>query len=287
MAQILTYNGRPLDRGDNNFIRYGTFDVWVPMTWNGITPSYAKDVWSDRNGNIYYSAGTDQYVLNRSTSTWTEKTWTGLTSFYGRNIWKFPSGSVFYSNGSNGQYYLTNSTWTANSHKKPDDTAFNPYGEYIWTDGNRVYYNTSNMSYVKESYNYVNPISWNTRTWNNSSSPGFYGSYFWSDNDGNIYNSNSTTHNIMDTTNYTYTGKSWNGLSYFNGNDVWKDLYGRIFYSGSRNMWGATGNYILDVSTSTWSEKTWEGLTPSYGHNIWTDGYNVYYSDGNTQYRLT
>ena len=289
MSTILTYNGRPLDIGTNNFIRYGTLDVWVPMTWNGITPRYAKDVWTDRNGTIYYSAGTDQYVLNRATSTWTEKTWSGLTSFYGRHIWKLPSGYVMYSNGSNGQYYLSNSTWTANTHKKPDDTTFSPYAEYMWTDGNRIFYNTSNVSYVKESYNYINPISWNTRTWNGNSNPGFYGDDFWSDNDGHTYYSpGATPHKLMDTTNYTFTDKVWNGLSYFNGEDVWKDLYGRIFYSGYLSSYSsAYGNYILDVATSTWSEKTWDGFTPTYGHCIWNDGYSLYYSDGNTQYRLT
>lgn len=286
MAQILTYNGRPLDIGTNNFIRYGTNDVWVPKTWNGINPSYAKDVWTDGYGTVYYSAGTDQYVLNRATSTWTEKTWSGLTSFYGRNIWKFPSGSIMYSNGSNGQYYLSNSTWTANTHKKPDDTTFRPYREYIWTDGNRIYYNTNNVSYVKEINNYINPISWNNRTWNNAN-PGIYGNYIWETN-GQIYFSNGSTHSIMDNVNYTMTEKSWNGLSYFNGTDIWHDLYGRTFYSGVINyLSGALGNYMLDVSTSTWTEKTWSGLTPSYGHHIWSDGYNIYYSSGTTQYVLT
>lgn len=286
MAQILTYNGRPLDRGTNDFIRYGTLDVWVQQTWNGITPLSARDVWKDNYGNIYYSAGEDQYVLNKATSTWTEKTWSGLTSFHGSHIWKFPSGSIMYSNGSNGQYRLSGSTWIENTHRKPDDTSFSPSRQFIWTDGNRVYYNTSGVSYVKESYNYVNPISWNTRTWNNNSRPGFYGNDFWSDNDGHIYYSTYTNHKIMDTVNYTYSDKVWNGLSFFNADGVWHDLYGRILYSGWTGLY-SSGNYVLDIATSTWSEKTWEGFTPSFGYNIWNDGTNVYYSDGYTQYRLT
>ena len=53
---------------------------------------------------IFYSRGTEQYVLDVSTSTWSPMTWKGLTSYYGRYVWTW-GGRAYYSNGSD-QYVL-------------------------------------------------------------------------------------------------------------------------------------------------------------------------------------
>ena len=70
---------------------------------------------------------------------------------------------------------------------------------------------------------------------------------------------------------------TWNGLTSFNGNNVWTDGINTYYSEGSNQ-------YVLDVSTHTWSPKTWNGLTSFYGQYIW---YNMYsgrriYSQGTT-----
>lgn len=79
----------------------GTF---CGKTWYGLTNFYGEDVWHHPNGMIFYSRGTEQYVLDVSTSTWSPMTWKGLTSYYGRYVWTW-GGRAYYSNGSD-QYVL-------------------------------------------------------------------------------------------------------------------------------------------------------------------------------------
>ena len=61
--------------------------------------------WTDGE-NIYYSSGSDQYVLDKATSTWQEKTWNGNTDFTGSYVWT-DGENIYYSNGSV-QYVLIN-----------------------------------------------------------------------------------------------------------------------------------------------------------------------------------
>ena len=60
-------------------------------------------IWTDGT-NIYYSNGTNQYVLDVATSTWSVKTWTGFTSFNGSQIWT--DGTNIYYSGASTQYVL-------------------------------------------------------------------------------------------------------------------------------------------------------------------------------------
>lgn len=74
--------------------------------------------------------------------------------------------------------------------------------------------------------------------------------------------------------------KTWNGLTFFCGDDIWTDGE-NIYYSFQSNQ------YVLDKSTSVWTLKIWNGLTSFNGAYIWTDGENIYYSNGsNNQYIL-
>ena len=61
----------------------------------------AKYIWSDGT-NIYYSYGTNQYVLNGDT--WEAKTWNGLTKFYASGIWT--DGTNIYYSYNTEQYIL-------------------------------------------------------------------------------------------------------------------------------------------------------------------------------------
>lgn len=80
--------------------------TWYSKTWKGLTKFYGEDVWHHPNGMIFYSRGTQQYVLDEATSTWSPMTWKGLTSYYGRHVWTY-KGRVYYSNGNDNQYVLT------------------------------------------------------------------------------------------------------------------------------------------------------------------------------------
>ena len=77
----------------------------------------------------------------------------------------------------------------------------------------------------------------------------------------------------------TWSAKTWNGLTSFNGQYVWTDG-DNIYYSYDSDQ------YILDKSTSTWSTKTWSGLTSFSSEDIWTDGENIYYSYDSDHYIL-
>ena len=83
---------------------YNEFNSWSEKTWNGLTNFNGSHIWTDGE-NIYYSNGSNHYVLDKSTSTWSTKSWTGLTSFYGNNVWTNDE-NVYYSYGSN-QYILS------------------------------------------------------------------------------------------------------------------------------------------------------------------------------------
>ena len=66
--------------------------TWEPITWN-FSPYMGCFVWSD-NSHIYYSYGTDHYILDKESLTWVKKTWNGNNDFLGNSIWT--DGTYFY-----------------------------------------------------------------------------------------------------------------------------------------------------------------------------------------------
>jgi hypothetical protein len=58
------------------------------------------------------------------------------------------------------------------------------YGEYIWSDGDNIYYSFNNDQYILDK----STSTWNTKTWNINIS---YPSYIWTDADGDVYYSYS------------------------------------------------------------------------------------------------
>ena len=76
---------------------------------------------------------------------------------------------------------------------------------------------------------------------------------------------------MLDKSTSTWSIKTWNGLTNFDGNNVWSDRDTTYFsYSGI--------NYVLDKSTSTWSRISFTGIVSIDANYIWTDGNNTYYS---------
>ena len=147
-------------------------------------------------------------------------------------------------------------------------TDFN--GEYIWTDGDNIYY-SRDLTYVLDKAT----STWTIKMW--SGLLFFYGDNIWTDGD-NIYYSNSIKQYVLNKSTSTWTRKTWNGLTDFSGQHIWTDGENIYYSSGS-------SQYVLDKSTSTWIPKTWNGYMVS-GNNVWTDGENVYYSGGSNQYVL-
>ena len=238
-----------------------------PVTWTGLTSFGGSHIWTD-GGNIYYSSGTDQYVLDKATRTWTAKTWTGLTDFDGLYIWQSPWG-IFYSNGST-QYQLdiATSTW---STKSWSGIAGNPQGNKIWTDGVNIYSSNATAQIMMSGAN-----EWVSKVWTGLTN--FKGESVWSDN-GNIYYSDGTAHYQLDIATGTWTRKVWTGLTSFNGSDVWSDgKYTYVKYSAKYIS-------VLDPSTSTWTQLlVYNAPSTVYVSNIWTDGDYIYYSRSNNQY---
>ena len=80
-----------------------TGNTWLAKTWTGLTSFNGSAIWTDGN-NIYYSYGSNHYILDKSTSIWSTKTWSGLTNLVGGNFWT-EGDNIYYSKGSD-QYYL-------------------------------------------------------------------------------------------------------------------------------------------------------------------------------------
>ena len=253
-----------LDDVDINLIE------WYTKTWTGLTNFSGDNIWSDGD-NIYYSSGSNQYVLDKSTLTWSTKEWTGLTYFDGAYIWS--DGDNIYCSDFSNQYVLDKSTSTWTTKTWIGLTSFT--GDCIWSDGDNIYYSMgSNQRILDKSTS-----TWTTKEWTGLTN--FDGSSTWSDGD-NIYCSIGSSQNnqyVLDKSTSTWSTKTWSGLTNFEGNYIWSDG-DNIYYSLGVNQ------YVLDKSTSTWTTKEWTGLTNLLGTYIWTDGDNIYYSLFNTQCAL-
>ena len=91
-----------------------------------------------------------------------------------------------------------------------------PGGDYIWTDGNNIYYSFDLGQYVLDK----STSTWNKKTWNGLES--FYGCYIWTDGD-NIYYSSARNQYVLDKSTSTWNTKTWNGLTKFDGFNIWSD----------------------------------------------------------------
>ena len=240
---------------------------WIPKTWTGLTNFDGNYIWTDGT-DIYFSIGSNQYVLDKSTSTWTTKTWNGYNNILGEEIWT-DGENIYYSNNTY-QYVLdkSTSTWVASRNQ------IGTYGSKIWSDGENIY-----SSYDVNQYVFNKSTStWTAKTWTGLTNPS--GNYIWTDGE-NIYYSLSSTQYVLDKATSTWTAKTWTGLTNFNGDYIWTDGI-NIYYTD-----GSSTRYMLNKETSTWSTRVWTGLTNFNGKNIWTDGTDIYYSYGSNQYVLS
>ena len=118
---------------------------WSPSTLN--TNFSSAYVWTDGE-NIYYSNGSEHYILQRGTLNWTAVSWYGLTNFIGSWVWT-DGENIYYSYDST-HYVLdkATSTWYTKTW-----TGLNSFtGNNIWTDGENIY--MANDYVVTTSPNY-------------------------------------------------------------------------------------------------------------------------------------
>lgn len=234
--------------------------ILTNKTWVGLTSFYGRYVWTD-GYDIYYSNGSEQYVLDIQSSTWVAKEWNGLTSFSGSSVWS-DGNNVYYSSGAN-QYVLDVSTSTWSAKTWSGIASF--YGGYVWTDGENIYYNQAGTSRVLDK----STSRWDAKSWNISIQ---YANNIWTDGK-NIYYSTTDSNKKH----YKLVNGSWvevtfvSGGSSLNGAQVWTD---------GLNVYSA--NYLIDTANLTVTSVA--GLFGiSSGVDVWTDGINYYYSNQTTQ----
>ena len=117
--------------------------AWTAKSWSGLTNFIGRHVWTDGE-NIYYSNGSSQYVLDKTTFTWSTKTWSGLSNPYGNYVWT--DGESIYYSGSSSYYILNKSTSTWSTKTWSGLSSFS--GEDVWTDGANVYHSFNTEQYV-------------------------------------------------------------------------------------------------------------------------------------------
>ena len=249
-------------------------------TWKGLTSFNGRNIWTDGE-NIYYSSGSNQYILNKTTSVWKAKTWKGLTSFYGQDIWT-DGENIYCSTGNvvNGtlrhfSYILDKTSFTWNEITTWGNLLPRS-GDLIWTDKENIY--SSCVVYDDPEQYIFNKTTniWEQKQWTGTKL--FQGYNVWSDSE-NIYYSSENTQYVLNKTTSTWQGKIWKGLTSFDGQNIWSNGE-EIYYSDGENQ------YVLNKTTSTWQPKVWNGITSFDGANMWTDGENIYYSNGENQYNF-
>ncbi len=188
---------------------------------------------------------------------------------------------------------IKDTTFYAQCSKK--NISFEPYswnglteffGDYVWTDGQNVYYSFGPEQYVlnKET------STWEEKNWSEYI-PNLSGIDMWTDGqnlygvDGYIFdNKLCYNHYVLNKSTSTWEQTVFYGLdnaSSFSGINIWTDGQ-NVYYS-----YGPSEQYVLNKETSTWEAKIWNGFTDFAGSDVWTDGQNIYCSESkDNQYVL-
>jgi len=250
---------------------------WITKTWNN-APTYnannqsSSPIWTDGT-DIYYSAYSNQYVLNKATSTWSTKTWGGTNYFSSVYIWT-DGTDIYYSGGSSSdQYVLDKATSTWLTKTWTGLTNFD--GIDIWTDGTDIYYSggSSSDQYVLDKAT----STWSTKTWGGMDrfyNSKMYGRYIWTNgvNIINSYYSNKSYDSVLNRSNSTWVAPAVNTSmptnSNYDGDDIWTDgsclyLYRYVYFPGA-----PAGQMYHDMGSN---------INPVKKQDIWTDGTDIYY----------
>ena len=232
-GEIVSLNTTPIKSDVTFYALLEELPGFEKMTWNGYSRIYGPDVWTD-GSNIYYSSGSNQYVLDVETSTWEEKTWNGLTSFLGECIWT-DGTNIYYSSFSN-QYVLDVETSTWEEKTWNGLTSF--YGDDVWTDGTNIYHSRNNGQFVLN----IETSTWEEKTWNGLTLPIANGEYIWTDGT-NIYYSFTSAQYVLNIETSTWEKMTWNGFSPEGGHAVWTDGSNIYYSDGQVSVYGE--QYVL------------------------------------------
>lgn len=267
-GEVITLSEYPI-YADLTLVANTVFTELKDVTFEGLpTDATSVCVWNYKD-NVYYSQGTNHYILNKETKTWTKKNWS--TSFSGNTVWN--DGNNYYVS-SNSQQLIYNAnldkweniTWNGFTNLS--------YRDSIWKDGDKVYYSFYN-AYV--NYQYVlnkETKTWEEKAWNTK----IDGRNIWSDGN-NIYYITSDYHYVLDKNTDTWVETEWSfkPSGGFQAEYVWSD--GNNFYYDYYFKYGGytfDAHYILNKKTGEWEEKTWN-VNNLQAFYIWTDGENYYY----------
>jgi len=179
-------------------------------------------------------------------------------------------GNYIWSDGSKIYYSFSNNHYVLNGDTwevKTWDGFTDVSGIHIWSDGTNIYY----LGAFEERY-VLNGDTWESKAWD--SLPDASGDHVWTDGT-TIYYSYGSDQYVL--TGDTWEPKTWNKFTSVQGTHIWSD--GTRIY----NSWPGQ-QYVLNGDT--WESKTWTGLTDPDGSDIWSDGINVYCSMGADQYVL-
>ena len=271
----ILYGCKPMPVSKKNMIICRS---WESITWN--QPYFTGNmIWTDNTDIYYCNTGTSVgnvpgYRLNKDTGNWESVQFTGLpsTTCSPGNLWN-DGEDVYYTYtagyASYATYKLNKSDRSWSNIYFTNQPQYNFVPEYFWSDGLNIYYSNTHK-FVKDSN------SWVEETFTVPSGfTGFKGEFVWTDGN-HIYYSERRTEYVYSQTVYrnyhmilngsTWSNITWNGLTDFNGTDIWTD--GDNIYCG---------NYILDITTRTWIP-VGDGTIIKGSSFIWSDGTNVYYS---------
>ena len=114
-------------------------------------------------------------------------------------------------------------------------TNFN--GQYIWTDGDNIYYSYTGNQYVLNK----STSTWTEKIWTGLTN--FEADGIWTDGDNIYYNSGGSSDDYMlDKTTSTWSTKSWTGIP--------STVYGRDFWTDGDNIYLSSGSsqYYLPIT---------------------------------------
>lgn len=244
---------------------------WSNISWGTYQMPNGFNIWTDGN-NIYYSQGSNQYIIDVVTLTLIAKEWFGLPEFDGYGIWT-DGNDIYYSNASD-QYVLDTSTSTWSEMIWNGLTSFR--GDDIWTDGNDIYYSSESDQYILDATTHT----WTPITWNGISS--FIGRNVWTNGSRIFMSAGSSYQYVLDVTTHTLSEITWNGTSDINGYDVWTDG-NNIYYTMFRST------YLYDDQSNSWTliNDGSIALQPYRGREVWSDGINMYYNYGSYSMKQT
>ena len=113
------------------------------------------------------------------------------------------------------------------------------YGDYVWTDGENIYYSFNSDQYVLDKAT----STWTAKTWSGLTS--FSGSGIWTDGD-NIYYSNASDQYVLDKATSTWSAKTWSGLTSFYSY-IWTDGENIYYSRGSKQYKFTKRNFSVKL----------------------------------------